>query len=1532
MKRFFTFLLLVIAVAMTLTVWLFDLTEVSRRVFGHLLGWGGEIRTQPEIFIDPEIQHQMDAVSEERTRAILSDLTSLGSRVVGYPGNRRAYEYLRAAFEEMGLEDVTTDTFRVTVPVDKGAALMVCGTGEEIPLFCLWPNEVRTPTLPRGGVTGPLIYGKKGDFAAFNGLPVEGNIVLMDFDCDQKYVNPRMLGARAILFGDNGLVSRGQAEQKFLEVPADIPRFWVEKPHVPRLLELAKQRAEVTVTGTMVWEEVDTWNLYGYIRGSDEDMPTQSGERPRKWKDQIIVLEAYYDAMSVVPALAPGAENACGMAALLQVARALKAYGPKYSVLVLASSGHFKGLSGVNDFLHRHSRESDYFRKRMPERDRIDFRLFVGLDLSSHDERVAAFAQGTYYTGWTTDNYRKNMLLPYAERFSKYAEEMFADQVRRPRFIDAIAPTHRTWKHSMSIPLAFNSDAAVYVGKHGITLATPDDSRDRIDTPEDRLEYVDISKLTRQIQTIVPLMLRASRDPAFFPDSRLFLRDRGRDLTGRVYLFDRDVNFFVPKRKVPGAIVRYGDPRSRGGVRTMIATMTDEEGRFRFENLRHGGAVKLSAYKIDEDGRIVMAPDLGEDGDKSYPLSVNPSRETETMVVLFECRAMTLFEIVDSRYLFALDSMNLLGTNDAPLQWYGTSYVPNQSRSEGRVTPAAVAFAKPGQRVKVFMSTGVFGIKYLLTHAPEDLLIHPIQKGEVTEAVKERARGEGYLIDEGIVTIPSYKVARDMWILNDVRLKELAQYGVENRKVAALHEEAREALFQAKHYLEHLEYDKFMAAARKACGLEARAYPDVKATANDTVKGVIFYFALLLPFSFFCERLFFGFTDIRKKIAGFAGIFVSVFLIMHFVHPAFKLSTSPYIIFLAFVILALGCIVAAMLTGKANQALKRMKRSARETHTVDVGRISATATAVSLGISNLRRRKLRTALTAVTIILLTFTTLSFTSVITSLEFYKLPRDNKPLYQGALLRSRSWKGLQLSTLEYLKSAFQGKAILAPRAWLMAPIKTERAYIDFKVPFTGKRSFANGLLGIMPAEVAVTGVDSLLVRGRWFREGEREVCILPEGMAAIVGIRPEDVGSAQIQMFGRAFTVVGLMDSKRFNELRDLDDERLTPVDTVSESGKMVETPATDPNVVAAEPIEEFIHLEADNTMLLPYAFVMEIGGTLQSVAMAFPGGDFIGDVEAFMSRVALTMFVGKGDKVVVYSSTGTTMLKGLGNLVVPILIAALIVLNTMLGSVYERIREIGIYSSLGLAPVHIGALFMAEAAVFATVGAVMGYLVGQVLTLMLSSWGLLSGMTLNYSSLSAVSSTLIVMATVFLSTAYPAKKAADMAVPDVTRKWEFPEPEGDDWRFDFPFTVGGTEALGIYTYLTRIFESYGEGSTGAFLTEGVRLSALPVRVCTQTGLNDEGETRYQIAMNTWLMPYDLGISQSVRLDAIPTGEFGLYRIVVLIHRLSGDVASWKRINRGFLNVIRKHFLVWRMIPQGTKDEYAEEGRRVLDKGN
>ncbi len=244
--------------------------------------------------------------------------------------------------------------------------------------------------------------------------------------------------------------------------------------------------------------------------------------------------------------------------------------------------------------------------------------------------------------------------------------------------------------------------------------------------------------------------------------------------------------------------------------------------------------------------------------------------------------------------------------------------------------------------------------------------------------------------------------------------------------------------------------------------------------------------------------------------------------------------------------------------------------------------------------------------------------------------------------------------------------------------------------------------------------------------------------------------------------------------------------------------------------------------------------------------------------------------------------------------------------------------IGIYSAVGLAPSHIAALFLAEAAVFATLGAVFGYMIGQTLVLVLYEQGWLGGLSLNYSSLSAVSSTLMVMLTVFLSALYPAKKAEEMSVPDVTRRWQFPEPDGDNWAFDFPFTMGGTEALGMYTYLKRSFESYGEGSIGRFASESVRFTSED----RPTG------HEYEIALRAWLAPYDMGISQDVRMHAVPTGEHDIYRIEVQIHRLSGDVNSWQRVNRGFLNDIRKLFLVWKTMPPQTKVEYTDEGSALL----
>ena len=207
---------------------------------------------------------------------------------------------------------------------------------------------------------------------------------------------------------------------------------------------------------------------------------------------------------------------------------------------------------------------------------------------------------------------------------------------------------------------------------------------------------------------------------------------------------------------------------------------------------------------------------------------------------------------------------------------------------------------------------------------------------------------------------------------------------------------------------------------------------------------------------------------------------------------------------------------------------------------------------------------------------------------------------------------------------------------------------------------------------------------------------------------------------------------------------------------------------------------------------------------------------------------------------------------------------------------------------------------------------------QVMATVMTQLDIVTGFTLNYSSLSAVLSCMLVMAVVMLSTVYPSRKASQMAVPDVTRRWRLPPPDGDEWHFEFPFTVAGRDVLGLSVFLIGYFDSYSEESIGTFYTDGAHLG----RVDSEHG---EG---YTIDMNIWLAPFDLGVSQHVVIRALPEAEHNIFQIHLDIERLSGEDASWRRVNQRFMNVIRKQFLIWRTVDAEAKDDYRGQAESLL----
>jgi hypothetical protein len=82
------------------------------------------------------------------------------------------------------------------------------------------------------------------------------------------------------------------------------------------------------------------------------------------------------------------------------------------------------------------------------------------------------------------------------------------------------------------------------------------------------------------------------------------------------------------------------------------------------------------------------------------------------------------------------------------------------------------------------------------------------------------------------------------------------------------------------------------------------------------------------------------------------------------------------------------------------------------------------------------------------------------------------------------------------------------------------------------------------------------------------------------------------------------------------------------------------------------------------------------------------------------------------------------------------------------------------------------------------------------------------------------------------------------------------------------------------------------------------------------------------MRVWLAPFDLGISQDVEMRAAPTGDRDVYQIHMRLVRVSGEFTAWSRVNRRFLDALRKQFLIWRTIAPEGKEEYSREALELL----
>lgn len=664
--------------------------------------------------------------------------------------------------------------------------------------------------------------------------------------------------------------------------------------------------------------------------------------------------------------------------------------------------------------------------------------------------------------------------------------------------------------------------------------------------------------------------------------------------------------------------------------------------------------------------------------------------------------------------------------------------------------------------------------------------------------------------------------------------------------------------------------------------------------------SIAYYLWLLLPFAFFIERLLFAYEDRRKQTLVRLAIFLGCVLLLYFNHPAFYGNVEPWKLVGWLIVLDL---VLTLLAPRVSNEFNRFTKNVREKlqherrHQIDVSRTTALVMAFLLGVANMRRRRVRTLLTCATLVILTFSVLAFVSFQSDLGYNIIPVDGAPTYNGILVRDANLEPLPVVMHDIALDYMEDSSLLAARAWLYTPGS------NINVRSSRGTHNVNAVLGLSENERNVTGVDGTIAQGRWFAAGEAKVAIIPQSFAADHNISLQDA----IDVGGTQFTVIGILDEQKFEGVTDLDGKALLPRTARTITDEMGYMMVYEQQVSAKDMI------------IVPYPYVLELGGNLQSIALKAEGSTSPMKMrDDLVIRMPYALYVGEGDTTKGYLLTNLLTVEGMENLVMPMIIVGLIVLNTMLGSVYERHREIGIYSSVGLSPLHIGGLFFAESVVYALLGAVSGYLAGLLATRAIVTFNLLPGLILNYSSFSTLYTMGAVMGVVMLSSIYPSVMASRIAVPKIERRWKLPHMSGDRSELELPFVFSKSEALGGLVYLKSVFD----GATDKTYQFGSIVESSLKAVEMKHG---EG---YELMMKVHLAPYDLGINQLVWVYMIPRPGAEVFDIKIYLEKLTGDTPSWNRSNRPFLTEMRKQCLVWRTMSPEVKHGYTIKGEKLF----
>jgi len=1117
------------------------------------------------------------------------------------------------------------------------------------------------------------------------------------------------------------------------------------------------------------------------------------------------------------------------------------------------------------------------------------------------------------------------------------------------------------------------SQVASYGLPH-MSWATLDAYRAKVDTPRDRVDLLNWERLVPQIHLTRELVERLAGDRAFRPESET--EAKLRIIEGRVVAHSPgDPMARYPERgylasiiagRVAGGVGRY-DPfwtfYGRAGMRRQEFAFTGWDGRFYLRDMPTAvsgwqmvefagtmveadtGQVSLQAHRLAEDGSIVGTIDYNStDGLTAFNTYLGTVSGKPLSGSVFPCREMNAFHLYDPRFLMGMGGIAVVDAyrGNVPKRL-------NFALHDGIMS----GLMAPDVRWQIIQRTGITANRLMLLNM-EDTIHDP--------AVSIRDAAIGFPMDRVPSRHSAHQGAYDMYRLNDRRLADYRRSGITSKAIEKMHDRTKTLLAAVDDAIRTDDGGPMFYAAAGALANELRAYTAVRDLGNDVVRAVVILLLLLMPFSFALERLLFSSPHPYRQLANTATIFALMTALLWSFHPAFRITSQPLVIIMASGIILMSVMVVSVILVKFESNIEEMKEELAESSGATTSRFGLVATALKLGLANMRKRKLRTGLTGATIMLITFAMLCFTSASTYIgeRDLVLNQVKPPPFTGVLLQQPAQQDIPRRAELYLNNIIANLEIppaddasrsnrrrtdpevdIAYRYWWLQKSISRRPNwrIHVRFPETGRQVSMKAGLGLQGNEDRFTRIHRILPNWERFSELERTFeatqrggCYLALAEATQLGAAPGDT----LVIGGWSMELVGTYDPGLLRSATDMDGQNLLVLDygalpfedRYQNTRRTMQTEAAQSGKGLAL-ADQLPRVPADQMVILPASMLRRFGKTnntnLRSIAIRT---DSVASARAVAAevgqRLAFPAYYGSPETGVRILAFVPLIPQVPRSLPILLILAGLIIFNTMMSSIAERKNEIYIYTSMGLAPMHIGILFLAEAVTYGLMGSVFGYIAGQALATALSHLGWLGGMSLNYSGTQAIATMAMVVAITIVSSIIPAYRAGRLAVPSNKMRWAVPTPVDGIIHDRLPFTVTDKTANATILYLHDYFDAHWDGAIGCFITDELSL----VRATVDNGAGPRGLAVMKLQATVSLAPYDLSVGQTVEIAVRATDSPEVLELNISLTHDSGQVNNWVRLNKTFLGDLRRQLLGWRNLKAKRILRYVAEVEKRL----